>query len=234
MRVTVLGQYSPYPAPGGACSGYLLEEGDTRVLLDCGPGALGRLLQAVGPERLTAVVLSHLHYDHMSDLLAMGYALEFSGRGKLPLYMPEGPEPVRALLERGPYVPRPMADGAIGSIHFAYLPARHPVPGFSVKARGGGRTLLYTGDTNWHEGLVPFARGCSLVLADAALTRAMWKEQAPHMSAAHCARLALEAGAEALILTHLRPDVDQARLLAEARALCPFAVLAQAGMTLSC
>ena len=37
-----------------------------------------------------------------------------------------------------------------------------------------------------------------------------------------------------LILTHLRPDVDQARLLAEARALCPFAVLAQAGMTLSC
>ena len=103
-----------------------------------------------------------------------------------------------------------------------------------MKARGGGRTLLYTGDTNWHEGLVPFARGCSLVLADAALTRAMWKEQAPHMSAAHCARLALEAGAEALILTHLRPDVDQARLLAEARALCPFAVLAQAGMTLSC
>ena len=185
MRVTVLGQYGPYPAPGGACSGYLLEEGDTRVLLDCGPGALGRLLQAVGPERLTAVVLSHLHYDHMSDLLAMGYALEFSGRDKLPLYMPEGPEPVRALLERGPYAPRPMADGAIGSIHFAYLPARHPVPGFSVKARGGGRTLLYTGDTNWHEGLVPFARGCSLVLADAALTRAMWKEQAPHMSAAH-------------------------------------------------
>ena len=40
MKLTVLGCNGPYPAAGGACSGYLLETGDTRVLLDCGAGAL--------------------------------------------------------------------------------------------------------------------------------------------------------------------------------------------------
>ena len=38
MKLTVLGCNGPYPAPGGACSGYLLQEGDTGVLLDCGAG----------------------------------------------------------------------------------------------------------------------------------------------------------------------------------------------------
>lgn len=75
------------------------------------------------------MVLSHLHYDHMSDLLAMGYALEFSGRDKLPLYMPEGPEPVRALLERGPYAPRPHGGWGGWGDSFYYLPARHRCPG---------------------------------------------------------------------------------------------------------
>ena len=38
MKLTVLGCYGPYPPAGGACSGYLLEEGGTRVLIDCGNG----------------------------------------------------------------------------------------------------------------------------------------------------------------------------------------------------
>ena len=235
MRLTILGQYGPFPAPDGACSGYLLEAGDTRVLLDCGPGVLGRLMRYADPAALTAVVLSHLHFDHMSDLLAMRYALDFSGRGdKLPLYLPSEPAPVRALLEKGPYQLRPMEDTAIGGLDFAFLPAVHPLPGFSIRVSQGPSTLLYTGDTNWHEGLTPFARGSQLVVADAALTAPMWSPDAAHMSAAHCGRLAREAGAEALVLSHLRPDVDTTQVLSEARALFPAAQLAAAGMALDC
>ena len=82
MRLTILGNNGPYPAPGGACSGYLLESdsGRTSLLLDCGPGVLAQLTQRVAVEDLDAIALSHLHYDHMSDMLPLHYALQFHPR----------------------------------------------------------------------------------------------------------------------------------------------------------
>lgn len=50
MKLTVLGCNGPYPAPGGACSGYLLQEGDTGVLLDCGAGVLAQLEKHMPPQ----------------------------------------------------------------------------------------------------------------------------------------------------------------------------------------
>ena len=93
MKLTVLGCNGPYPEPGGACSGYLLENGATRVLIDCGTGVLARLTAIMPPEKLDAVILSHLHYDHMSDMLPMIYKLQGTGK-KLPVYAPEGLQPV--------------------------------------------------------------------------------------------------------------------------------------------
>ena len=64
MFLTVFGRHGPYPRPGGACSGYYIEDGPTRVLIDCGAGVLSRLMEHVHPARLDAIVLSHLHFDH--------------------------------------------------------------------------------------------------------------------------------------------------------------------------
>ena len=77
MILKILGNNGPYPAPGGACSGYLLQSdsGDTRILIDCGPGVLSRMMTEDCLDTLDAVVLSHLHYDHMSDMLPMQYAI---------------------------------------------------------------------------------------------------------------------------------------------------------------
>ena len=47
MRLTVLGKSPSWQDAGGACSGYLLQEGDTTVLLDCGNGVFGKLRQFV-------------------------------------------------------------------------------------------------------------------------------------------------------------------------------------------
>ena len=84
MRLTILGNNGPYPAAGGACSSYLLESdsGSTAILVDCGAGALARLEERLPIERLDAVVLSHLHYDHMSDMLPLHYALQFRPRAR--------------------------------------------------------------------------------------------------------------------------------------------------------
>ena len=43
LKLTILGCYGPYPKAGGACSGYLLEDETTKILIDCGNGVLSRL-----------------------------------------------------------------------------------------------------------------------------------------------------------------------------------------------
>jgi len=78
MKLTVLGCCGPYPAAGGACSGYLLEEDGYRVLIDCGNGVLSRLQQHLKSWELEAVLLSHLHFDHTADLMVLRYALDYA------------------------------------------------------------------------------------------------------------------------------------------------------------
>ena len=62
MKLTVLGINGPFPAPGGACSGYLLtsDSGKTKVLIECGAGILGRMERFVDLHELSGIVLSHL------------------------------------------------------------------------------------------------------------------------------------------------------------------------------
>ena len=75
MQITVLGCRAGMPADGQPSSGYLLETGLTRILLDCGPGVATALSAMIDPETLDAVVVSHLHLDHLHDLLPLGKSL---------------------------------------------------------------------------------------------------------------------------------------------------------------
>jgi ribonuclease BN (tRNA processing enzyme) len=67
------------PAEGQASSAYLVTEGSTRLLLDCGPGGATALSAVTHVSALDAVVISHMHSDHCYDLLPLGKTL-LSGR----------------------------------------------------------------------------------------------------------------------------------------------------------
>src|SRR5581483_6288217 len=77
--------------PGGAGSGYLVESPGARLLLDAGPGTFSVLQQHLDPSALDAVVVSHRHADHWSDLVAMDSHARFAtGRTGLTVFAPEG------------------------------------------------------------------------------------------------------------------------------------------------
>src|SRR5512146_1243990 len=80
MRMTVLGKSPSWQDAGGACSGYLVQEGSTSLLLDCGNGVFGKLRAQLDYLSVDAVVLSHLHADHFLDLVPFSYALTYAPR----------------------------------------------------------------------------------------------------------------------------------------------------------
>ena len=80
MRVTVLGKSPSWQDADGACSGYLVEEGDTAVLLDCGNGVFTKLRRYRDYSTSTRSCISHLHADHFLDLVPFSYALTYAPR----------------------------------------------------------------------------------------------------------------------------------------------------------
>lgn len=127
MNLTPLGCLAGMPAGGLASSGYVVDAGDQRILLDAGPGtALG--LTACPGRRVTGAVISHEHTDHLLDLLVIGKILlndrlVRSGEGAeaivdetvpaVPLYVPEGaPARLRQLARLYPVATYPLLDRA--------------------------------------------------------------------------------------------------------------------------
>ncbi len=72
VRVTVLGKSPSWQDAGGACTGHLVEHDGDRLLLDCGSGVLGALREVADYATLGHVVLTHLHADHVLDLVPLG------------------------------------------------------------------------------------------------------------------------------------------------------------------
>src|SRR5918911_2862255 len=104
MRLTVLGKSPSWQDADGACSGYLLEDGDTAVLLDCGNGVFSKLRKFRDYTSVQGVVLSHLHADHFLDLVPYSYALTYAPRQQpVPVHVwPGTDDPARPALHAPP------------------------------------------------------------------------------------------------------------------------------------
>ena len=233
MKLHVLGSSGPFPESGGATSGYLLEAGNTLLQLDLGSGVLARLTSLTPPEDLSALLLSHWHFDHTADLTVLLYRLEAMGK-KLKVYAPaDESSAIRRIISAAPcFELTDVAPGdtfAVGSCMVRVGEARHPVPAVGFRLESEGRFFGYTGDTNTLPSLAGFFRGCSLLLADALFPAENWAETKPHLSAALAADLAVQAGAEHLVLTHLNPVFSPRLLLREAQAVHPKVTLASPG-----
>ena len=69
LTVTLLGTGSPMPDPNRAGPATLVSAGDEHYLVDAGRGVLMRLAAlGLNAPSLSAVLLTHLHSDHITDL----------------------------------------------------------------------------------------------------------------------------------------------------------------------
>lgn len=235
MKLIVLGMNGPFPESDRACSGYLLSAGDSLLQFDFGSGVLSRLTALTAPEELTALFLSHWHYDHTGDLLTLIYRLEAVGM-KLKLFAPaDESSPVFRIVSSLPCFelctvkPGDMLELS-GDITVRVGEARHPVTAVMYRVEQNGKVFCYTGDTNTLPGLADFCMNADLLLADGLFTDELWTPEKPHLSARLASQLSVDAHAGKLILTHLNPFIDPQTLLAQAREVRKDVLLAVPGM----
>jgi len=231
VELVILGSGSAEARAERGQAGYVVRDGTTQLAVDFGAGTLDRMIRAgLRPASSTALALTHVHPDHVTDLVAVLFETKHTAGPRTEPLVIYGPPAFTAVFDHlmaafGQWcqgetygvVPREVERDRIqvGSLVVETFPVRHSIPaiGFRI-SNPAGRTLVLTGDTGWDEDLVSNARGADLLVADASVVEG---DGESHLDLPRVARLAREAGVPRLVLTHLSRSVDAVDALAVVR-----------------
>ena len=229
MQITILGSGAAYPRPGGECSGYLVENGSTHVWLDAGNGTYSRLRERMDAHDLDALVLSHDHPDHISDVLPLMYELSYNGSEPhphpIPVYAPAtvAPKllglvgPGSAKLFKEVFEFKPITEPfSVESLRFTSFRTVHPTETYGLEITDGRRRVVYTADTAAFPELVDRCRGADLLICEATYVGEVDVEPGVHMWAREAGDIAHAAGVRRLVLTHVWGSFDPADAVIEA------------------
>jgi ribonuclease BN (tRNA processing enzyme) len=264
VRLVVVGCAGSFPSAESAASAYLVQAegvdpltGVARtwtVLMDLGNGALGPLQRLADPTALDAVAVSHLHADHVADLVVLNVLRRYRPQGPCPPVTVHGPtgtaERLALMAGKDPatdvagqldvHVWEPWVPVVVGPLTFVPVPVEHPVPAFGFRVTGPSDhdparavTLAYTGDTDECPGLDELADGVDLLLAEAAYVEGRDDAlRGVHLTGRRAGSAAARGRAGQLVLTHIPAWNDPQVTLAEARGVYdgPIALAATGGV----
>jgi len=239
-KLTILGSGVAYLTPERSCPAYLVEEGNTKVLLDCGAGAMTQLAKIkVKVTDLDAVFITHQHADHLGELLSLILAIYVANiyykaeEKKLTIVGPEKfKENYNKLFEvlfpeKNPNFQIEILELVNGSsvkvghlkVESAQVPHSQIFKANAYKVSHNNRSIVYTGDIDnrpneWGD-LVKMAQKCNYLMVDTC--RPIVWEQGYHLQPKQVGELASKIEAKNLILTHLTDLNKEGELMAEAK-----------------
>ncbi len=236
MRLVAVGTGTVVPESdrGGSC--FYLEDEGSRLLIDCGPGAVQGLARWDLPwQSLTDLVITHFHADHIGALPGIFFALKHGimpARGE-PLTV-WGPLGTRRLFSRlasalGEWVLDPgfavrihelekdVARTTKGGLELSIRSTAHTEESHAVRIQGRDAAVGYTGDTGLPEGearaLGSFLGGLDVLIAECSLADDEVGDN--HLSPRRLSSLATAANPGLLWVTHVYPHFRRRHDVAE-------------------
>ncbi|MCT9929131.1 MBL fold metallo-hydrolase [Planotetraspora sp. A-T 1434] len=229
MKLTIVGCSGSFPGPDSPSSCYLLEAEGFRLLLDFGNGSLGALQRHAGLYDVDAICLSHLHADHCLDICAYHVVRTYTPVGplpKVPVHAPSGAPrrlnaaygmPDEPVLEKSfDFVTLSPGMREIGPFQVTAALMNHPIETYGFRVSHGGRSVAYSADTGESAELVKLAHDADVLLCEAAHIDEPGLPANLHLNGRQAAQYAGQARVGTLVLTHLVPWYDQARILDDA------------------
>jgi ribonuclease BN (tRNA processing enzyme) len=243
VRITVLGKSPSWQDAAGACSGYLVEDDEFTLLLDCGNGVFSKLRGVCDYLDVDAVVISHLHADHFLDLVPFSYALRYAPRQQ-PVAVggwPRTDAPVRPEL----FVPggggrvlrrvvgcwgkedlietafalheySPPDQLSVGPLQVRFCQVPHYVDTYAVELSAHGHRFTFGADCGPNDQLVRFARDTDVLMIEATLSRPERTGVRGHLTSREAGEHGKLARARRLVLTHYSDELDPEWTRAEA------------------
>jgi ribonuclease BN (tRNA processing enzyme) len=228
MRLTFLGTGTAMPTGERFQTGLLVQDGDDRLLVDCGSGVIHALQRTdVGYEDIDTVLLTHHHLDHVSDLMVLLKARWLAGEESLTVVGPPGtPELVRDLLDVHEYIQDRIdldlrtVDPDDGSFEVAGFTAeamatRHSMACLAYRLTpadapdgDAAPTLGFSGDTEAFTDLVDFFDGVAVLVHDCSFPDEVDVSNHPTPSSLGAALADADADIGRVYLTHLYPHTD--------------------------
>lgn len=233
MKLTILGSGTGVPSLERSAPGYLLSVRTHQYLIDCGSGTLRQLIRAgTSYKFVDGVFITHTHPDHIGDLIPLIHALkatpDFRRESPLKLYGPTGFKvyfeqcvtPVATKPTHFDIEVREVPESlTVGELSVTTCPVPHSQQLNSVAYRFelAGRSIVLSGDCDYDPAIVSLAYKADILILDCSFPDKL--KIAGHLSAGECGRIAAQARANTLILSHLYPvrPEDDTRL-AEAKA----------------
>jgi ribonuclease BN (tRNA processing enzyme) len=218
--------------PGSSGASYLVRAGATAVLLDLGQGSFPRLIQALEPSALDAVLISHLHPDHFIDLVPLRHYLAYQLRPPRSVRviapaaladrldsLHDQPGFTATSLACEPY---PSGSFSIGDVTVEARRVTHTTDSYAVRLGYADQPgLVYSGDCGVAGDLAPLIRDGDTLLVEVSFGAGPVPPGSAHLDAPAIADLVSTTRPGRVLLTHLQMGLDPTapvRIVAEAFA----------------
>ncbi|WP_135604832.1 MBL fold metallo-hydrolase [Methanococcoides sp. NM1] len=219
MKITFLGTGVAIPQKGRVQSGLLMEIGEKKVLFDCGGGILNRIFESGNTHTdLDTIVLSHLHLDHVADVMCLLKANWLCDKFDSTIYGPAGTrEWLDRLMDIYPYMKEKVSIDVVevspgeefrlfDGCDVKCAAGIHSVPSLAYQVWYDGRTVVYSGDTEPCDDVMELAQGCDMLIHECSfpLDFEMTNHTTPDMLRPYLK----DTGIRAVYLTHLYPHMQ--------------------------
>lgn len=228
MKLTVLGCGDAFASSGRFNTSFLLEQGDKKILVDCGASTLIRLKQlGISVLEINTIIISHFHGDHFGGLpfFVLSSQIEHQRKGGFTIIGPQGIKEKVYQLQEGLY---PGTTGILDGLGVQFVEfhdsewinhedlsiyarkVTHAPPSnpHGVKIKWADKTFSFSGDTEWNDSLIDLAKDSDAFVIEC---NNYQLDSPGHLSYRNILERCKDFTARKLLLSHMGTEVIDAK-----------------------